>query len=298
MKWRIPAKTFLLGEYAAVAGASAIILTTNPCFELTLTEDSRLEGIHPDSPAGQWWTHQRRLTHGLAWCDPYRGKGGLGASSAQFLATYLASCYLLNMTANSKAMLNAYYQAAWRGDGLRPSGYDLLAQSQSRCVYINRQQNIIKSYDWPFKDISFLLVHSGQKLATHYHLQRMSLPNAIDQLSAIAEQAHQAFEQIDSDSLLNAVNAYQELLMELKLVAPHSMKYLQAFKAQPDILAAKGCGALGADVLLLIIPTNCLQEKLQTLADEGWAILASNNDLYTGCPLMKNNPQKRLEILP
>ena len=28
MKWQIPAKTFLLGEYAALAEASAILLTT------------------------------------------------------------------------------------------------------------------------------------------------------------------------------------------------------------------------------------------------------------------------------
>nr|WP_256594408.1 hypothetical protein [Legionella pneumophila] len=55
MKWQIPAKTFLLGEYAAIAGEPAILLTTSPCFTLTLTENAKLEGIHPESPAGLWW---------------------------------------------------------------------------------------------------------------------------------------------------------------------------------------------------------------------------------------------------
>lgn len=55
MKWRIPTKTFLLGEYAALADLGAILLTTPPCFELTLTETPGLDGIHPDSPAGRWW---------------------------------------------------------------------------------------------------------------------------------------------------------------------------------------------------------------------------------------------------
>lgn len=94
MKWLIPAKTFLLGEYAALAGASAILLTTYPCFELTLTsKNNQLSEIHPKSPAGVWW-QQQHLDHGLIWNDPYTERGGLGASSAQFLASYLASCFL------------------------------------------------------------------------------------------------------------------------------------------------------------------------------------------------------------
>ncbi|WP_206753639.1 hypothetical protein, partial [Escherichia coli] len=55
MKWQIPAKTFLLGEYADIAGEPANLLTTSPCFALTLTENAKLEGIHPKSPAGLWW---------------------------------------------------------------------------------------------------------------------------------------------------------------------------------------------------------------------------------------------------
>jgi mevalonate kinase len=298
MKWRIPAKTFLLGEYAAVAGASAIVLTTSPCFELLLANDLTIQGIHPESPAGQWWAHHRVFEQGLIWHDPYQGKGGLGASSAQFLAVYLASCYLLHVPPNCKAMLDAYYQSAWRGEGLRPSGYDLLAQSQHRCAYINRQQNVIKSYDWVFKDISFLLLHSGQKLATHYHLQRAALPNSINQLVATVELARSAFEQMNSEWLVKAVNTYQQQLIALRLVAPHSQQYLESLKAQPDVLAAKGCGALGADVLLLLVPSNCLRAKVKNLRSEGWTILATSNDLYAGRALIKNKPHKTLEILP
>ncbi|WP_019217985.1 mevalonate kinase family protein [Legionella tunisiensis] len=299
MKWRIPAKTFLLGEYAAVAGESAIVLTTSPCFELSLVNDATtVQGIHPESPAGQWWVHHRMPGQGLIWHDPYQGRGGLGASSAQFLAVYLASCYLLHVVPNRKAMLDAYYQSAWRGEGLRPSGYDVLAQSQHRCVYINRQRNIIKPYDWGFKDISFLLLHSGQKLATHYHLQKATLPNSINQLAATVDLAQAAFEQMNSEWLVQAVNTYQQQLADLHLVAPHSLQHLNTFKTQPEVLAVKGCGALGADVLLLIVPSNCLKAKVKDLRSEGWTILATSDDLYAGWALMKNNPHKTLEILP
>ncbi len=94
MKWLIPAKTFLLGEYAALAGQSAVLLTTSPCFELSLSKEAGLHGIHPDSPAGRWWKENAQSEVGLQWHDPYQGCGGLGASSAQFLGAYLASMYL------------------------------------------------------------------------------------------------------------------------------------------------------------------------------------------------------------
>ncbi|MBA3537418.1 MAG: hypothetical protein H0T84_12555 [Tatlockia sp.] len=298
MTFQIPAKTFLLGEYAAIAGASAIILTTIPCFELAFTEDDKMHGIHPDSPAGQWWAHHRISSQGLSWRDPYQGIGGLGASSAQFLGAYLASCKLLHLDPNQKALLDAYYQCSWRGEGLKPSGYDVLAQSQNQCVYINHEQKIIKAYEWPFKDISFLLLHSGQKLATHYHLQNMRLPNSINQLSATVELAHQAFEQADSEKLVEAVSCYEQQLASLGLVASHSQEHVRIFNSQPEVLAAKGCGALGADVLLLIVPSDCLKSKAKNLADEGWTVLATNNDLYAGRALMKNKPHKTLEISP
>src|SRR4051794_40802652 len=126
MKWRIPAKTFLLGEYSALTGASAILITTSPSFELSLVNEELLKNIHPNSPAGQWWKGHQITSKGLSWFDPYQDLGGLGASSAQFLGAYLASCSFLGVEPNKNALLKAYYEFAWRGEGLKPSGYDLL----------------------------------------------------------------------------------------------------------------------------------------------------------------------------
>lgn len=298
MKWLIPAKTFLVGEYAAVLGGPALVLTTTPCFEVTLVDGNHHEGIHPDSPAGQWWASHRIPDKGLMWRDPYEGKGGLGASSAQFLGTYLASCHLLHIKPSHKVLLDAYYQSSWRGEGLRPSAYDLLAQSQHRCVYVNRKLGIMQSYDWVFDDIAFLLVHSGQKLMTHYHLQRISLPDSMHELSVVAESARTAFEQGCSDQLIAAVDAYQQHLTARGLVAQHSLEHLQALKLKKNILTAKGCGAMGADVLLLIVAKDSLANVSQDLVVDGWNVLASSHDIYTGSELLQNNTGKILEILP
>ena len=297
MKWQIPAKTFLLGEYAAIAGMSAIVLTTAPCFKMALVSSNEKTSIHPDSPAGRWWANYPQFSKNLAWFDPYFGQGGLGASSAQFLGAYLASCYLEHQKPDLQALLAAYYQCAWQGQGLRPSGYDVLAQSQHQCVYINREKEIIQCYKWPFTDISFLLLHTGQKLATHQHLQTTTLPSAINQLSNIVDEAKLAFEEKDSARIVYTINTYQECLTSHRLTAQHSLKALDDLKAlHSNILAAKGCGAMGVDVLLIIIPSADLEEQKKMLSAKGWVILASSNDIHGESALIKNNHPKGLEI--
>ncbi len=279
MKWSIPAKTFFLGEYAAIAGAPAIILTTSPCFELTLTNEPGLQGIHPDSPAGRLWTHQVNADNGLLWKDPYHGRGGLGASSAQFLGAWFASNHLQNKQTTQDDMLNAYFQFAWQGFGVRPSGYDLLAQSLRGCVYIHRQQALCQAYAWPFDDLAFILVHTGQKLATHQHLQTLSIMGDIAQLAAIVESAKSAFATADSSGVIDAVNAYHQRLLQMGLVATHSAQQIELLKKNADLLAIKGCGAMGADVLLLLVPRNRYAEHCEHLAISGMPILATNENL-------------------
>ena len=55
MKFFIPGKTFLVGEYAVLLGGAALGLATKPYFELTETEaDEAADEFHPDSPAGRY----------------------------------------------------------------------------------------------------------------------------------------------------------------------------------------------------------------------------------------------------
>ena len=280
MKWLIPAKTFFLGEYAAIEGAPAIILTTKPCFELALTDTSSLQGIHPDSPAGRFWSQQGHLNHGLVWNDPYNGCGGLGASSAQWLGAYYAHLHLQNKPLSRHDMLEDYFESAWQGIGIRPSGYDVLAQSLQGCVYIHRQKTQCNTYAWPFADLAFILLHTGKKLATHHHLQSLTLTAKIQQLANIVESAKKAFESADIERVIDAVNAYHEALLEEHLVANHSLQCMDSLKQNKDILAMKGCGAMGADVLLLLVPTNTLPQMRDYLSATGLNVLATSDDLH------------------
>lgn len=284
MTWQIPAKTFLLGEYAAIAEESAIVLSTSPYFELSFSNEKQNEkqsAIHPQSPAGLWWQKQGLISHHMIWKDPYLEIGGLGASSAQFLASYLASNHLHNRPSSLKEMLEGYYQVAWSGSGLRPSGYDVIAQSQQGCVFINKKKRQLQAYHWPFQDLSFLLIHTGVKLATHHHLQNTALPSEINRLSTLADRARVAFDESNSMELIYTINQYHNELSQLNLVASHSMNFINELKTNPEILAIKGCGALGSDILLIITSRSKKSCVTESLGSQKWTVLACEDDLTT-----------------
>ena len=280
-KWLLPAKTFLVGEYAALLGHNAILLTTSPCFELLLVETPGLHGIHPQSPAGLYWQQFGCASYGLRWCDPYHGIGGLGASTAQFLGAYFAVMHLKDQPVVLHDMIACYRQFSWTGEGIRPSGYDVLAQSLAGVVFVDGERHAPEQRSWPFQDIDFILLHTGKKLATHEHLQNTSLDLKMDIFAQVIHKAEQAFTNVNSQALIEAVNAYHHALYKRGLVAVHSMEMIMRLRERDDVLAVKGCGALGADILLLIVPAKTATLTLAQLETEKWHVIASNNDLFS-----------------
>lgn len=280
MKFKIPAKTFLLGEYAALQGGPAILLTTTPCFEVEVSSATQAADIHPDSPAGQF-LKKAALKNALNFSDPYDGIGGLGASSAQFLGAYFAYLQAHQKTLTRDALLQAYWDASFEpGRGMRPSGYDVLAQAASGCVYLHHQQKTYQTYAWPFSDMAFILLHTGQKLATHEHLETLHLTEAVAVLSPIVDLGREAFKTQNSALLVQAVKDYHHQLQQLGLVAQHTEAEIERLSQHPDILGAKGCGALGADVVLLLVPQNRLSSVLKQLDADKKKVLATSRELF------------------
>lgn len=294
MKWTIPAKTFFLGEYTALYGGPAIVLTTGPCFQLGLS-DSTQSTIHPASPAGKLWEMTQHQTQ-LEWLDPYQGCGGLGASSAQFIGAYLADCYAQDKTPVIDKLLSSYFSCAWNGKGMRPSGYDVIAQGLNECVFIHRQADQVQTYPWVFSDLAFVLIHTNNKMATHEHLQSAQLPNSFTELDKIVLQAQQAFVNGDAQELIWAVSAFHRQLLNLNLVAQTTQKLIDNLQQHPQVYAAKGCGALGADIVLALVPAANVEQVRQDFQQQGCRVLATALDLYRKSALFEINPSKTLEI--
>ena len=278
MNIAIPAKTFLVGEYIALTGGPAIVLTTTPCFELRKSNTMRLHGIHPKSPAGRLWYETAHENLGLTWHDPYYGIGGVGASSAEFIGVYHA----INTThkVKTKDLLDAYLRLAYSGQGVAPSGYDVIAQSSSKCVFIDNQQTIA-SYAWSFADVSFVLAHTKKKIATHQHLEMFKEIKQFEQLKRLVLDAQQAFVNKDSKQLINSINSYHKVLINLDLVAQHTQNIIKQLQTEPDLLAAKGCGAMGADVILLIVPSSQQEKWQKKIIPKYMHWIADKNTLYS-----------------
>jgi mevalonate kinase len=236
-----PSKNFIIGEYAVLQYGCALIHTSTPHFSIKF-DGSRDNHILPDSPAGQ-------LLTGISahFIDPYDGAGGMGASTAQFLLAYSH----LHKNFSDKALLESYWQYAWDGKGMKPSGADLLAQRHGGLCYIDTIRTQHKIHDWPFKELDIKFIRTGKKLATHEHLHTLTTLNT-HQLQSIFTQAIHAIEAQQASQFVDCINAYADELSQLNLCATHTQNLLKEIRQQPDILAAKGCGAMGADTILTL----------------------------------------------
>lgn len=271
----VGSKTFLIGEYGALEGGPALLCATEPQFVLKvysrdegarakLAGDDRLMGFHAESPAARFMGDQPKFffQYALEFVDPWSGRGGFGASSAQFLL-----CYALTLRGmdngkgegfaspefeiDTRNLLEVYRSYSWKGEGLPPSGFDLLAQLSGGFSVVERSEIRTVLRDWPFKDLNFRLLHTGRKVATHEHLRSLrALPT--EALSRAAEQAISAFAVGDSEEFVAALDEFYHILLEARLVSSQTQELVEQLQSLSGVLMAKGCGALGGDVLLVL----------------------------------------------
>jgi mevalonate kinase len=292
MSWQVsaPSKTFLVGEYVALQGGPVVVLTTTPRFELHIIPSVqtnrrvKVQGISVASPAGEFLRQTARDWNGLIlnFYDPHHGTGGFGASSAQ-LAMVMAFAQWRKryqtpspkMQDNTEMLVRNYQRLAWKGEGVAPSGADFIAQWYGGACLFNRQAQQLLKLNWPFPEIQWVLIHTGQKLATHHHLRHLPKVDTTP-LYRLAEQAGQSLQAVNQDLFIEAVRGYGHALQEQQLVAQHTLALLAQLHQRPEVLAAKGCGAMGADVVLVLIT------KAQRAEFENWLNQQNLNNVFVG----------------
>ncbi len=266
-----PAKHFVLGEYAILEGGTALLFTHAPYFELHIdaSQNPALIGIHPESPAGRFYqTHKTIFSrHHLTFTDPYQEAGGLGASSAQFVLLYKLYLQLTEEPFYLKNLLQVYKKFSWSGQGYAPSGADVVAQTMKGfCSWSSRTNEVI-NFVWSFTDCTFHFIHPRHKTKTHEHLETLQLNFALDKFHATVQQALSALAQHDSALFCDAINIYAALLKTHSLTTEHTLSLLENLKREPWVKAAKGCGAMGSDVLFIVIK-NTITPALQRWAEQ------------------------------
>jgi mevalonate kinase len=290
LQFKVPGKTFLAGEYLVLHGGPALILLTEPSFELAISQGSgELVGVHSNSPAGKFFEHHRKDFDGyqMTFNDPYQGKGGFGASTAQFLSLYgfrlllKEFCQDLGKSIDSSDLLETYFKYAWNGQGMRPSGADLIGQFKGLLTLFDKQSENVSLKFWPFEDLDFFVVHTGNKVATHEHLREVSEFDS-SKLHLIFRMIQRGLDETDSELFVEGVNQYAKELERLGLTCEETLEMLKSIRGLEGIVAVKGCGALGADVLLALCKKASAVDFINYCMQKSILVVASSKNISQG----------------
>ncbi len=257
----IPSKSFLVGEYAVLGGSPCLLYLGSPCFKMDSKKifgEGKLVGIPKGSPAEKYFSTHKQKFYGqeISFIDPYKGAGGLGASTAQFLGLYKK----INPTLSLSALLADYRAAAWDGIGTAPSGADLCAQTiplqekKRNFVWYYPERQQIELADWPFLQGDFILIRTGFKVPTHTHLQSLNVRSNKDLFARLSlTQLQQSWKQANFAMWNLEIANFQAELENLGFLLPESADLILELKKVGGVLSAKGCGAMGADFVCAFV---------------------------------------------
>src|SRR5439155_19149807 len=132
---------------------------------------------------------------------------------AQFVMVEAFRQFLYGKSLVDDSLLDVYRRVAFEGQGMPPSGADLIAQLHGGLCYFHRAKKETRVFRWPFHDMDFCLVHTGNKLATHHHLKKLG-DKDFSNLEAIVMTGKKSLEERDSGGFARAVQAYAGKLLE------------------------------------------------------------------------------------
>lgn len=273
-----------------------------------------LPGIFPvNSPA--WNFVQGRVEELRNWrgrfLDPHKGAGGLGASTAQFALIFAFHDLLkqkktiddelqysatksLRRSLLTTSTLRNYQDYAWNGEGVAPSGADFMAQMAGGISWLDdRDQGqseemslVQESLTWPFRELGFCLIRTGKKLATHEHLRSSAGNLTVEfrvRMGQAVELSKKALQEANEEALVIAVRIAGEALESAGRVAHHTQEILRQLRDECDfVLAAKGCGAMGADVVLVLHPIGQWDALQKWVDHRGYSICGRHLDIGEG----------------
>ena len=91
--------------------------------------------------------------------------------------------------------------------------------------------------------------------------------------------SHQALVNKDAKQFIDSIKHYHNELDRLNLVATHTLALLNTLNQQQAVLAAKGCGAMGADIILVIVKQSEKAAFVQWLNQVNLSLIADDSCL-------------------
>ncbi|MBE6447430.1 MAG: hypothetical protein E7015_03020 [Alphaproteobacteria bacterium] len=247
-------KTFLVGEYGVLFGGSCVVLITPPEFSLEIIKgETSLRGISKLSPGYRFYKcHEEAFKNfSIKFSDPYNGKGGFGASSAQYSLLYKAYLKITSCQFDLDKFLDEYRDLASSNRGISPSGADCLAQFNNFSTYYDPSKKVIQQLEIDFPNLDFCIFKTKTKISTHEHLRRLPKINT-NELNHISDQVYQSILSKNESKFCENLQKFFQELQSMKLVLSSTSDLVSEISNIPGVYVAKGCGALSADTILVI----------------------------------------------
>ena len=278
MTLNVPGKIFIAGEYAALKGLPALTVAVNPSFSFQSQSTGALP-FHPDSPAGLFNKNLKGQ-----FLDPYNGIGGMGRSTAEFLAA-------ASSTLDLKQNWNVWkaYRTLLATEHNTPSGVDLLTQLKGGYCVSETSKEKFENATWPFKNLDWVAVITGNKVKTHEHLAK---PLSLDWqvVEKLNRQIIEALQAKDEVKFVAGLKTWREILLANQLEVPATTELVEFFMEIPGVVAAKGCGALGSDVVFVLFEkahSQTLENCLPFWNED--QVIRSSQVCYEGVTLTEEN---------
>ena len=263
-KWILsyPSKTFLIGEYAVLHGAPAVLVNTFPQFKFHIDSQKHPQvcPFHEDSPAYFFMEKNKEvfLDISISVQDPYQGRGGFGLSSAEFNCVY----DLFLKKKNLKGQMDQIWKI-YKGLS-KGSGADVISQRIKGVCLFQPDPFRVESVQWPFYDLSFALIRVGEKHKTSAHLDNLNF-KAFPLLTELSMKAVESMRSFRADVFIDCLAEYGEVLDQLKLVSENTFRIIQKLRQNKDILCSKGCGAMGAEIMAVFFKKEKEKKVLEFL---------------------------------
>lgn len=280
MKYFVPSKTFLVGEYSALVGGAALGLATSPCFEISYLKQQTPNAFHPESPAGRYLAAKKKSI-GVHFHDPHRIsgiQGGFGRSTAEYLAVAIPD---ILQSKPSPQQIRDEYLKFFEHEKVKPSGIDLLIQYLGGISLIHPQENEFQTTPWRFAELDFFVVATGLKINTHEHLEQLDLKR-IEDLPMHSSQVIDAYLNKTSEKFLNTLQSWSNTLNQRKLTHLSAVEIKSNLEKNKHVRLVKPCGALGADVVLVFFDPQNKDEVQAELRQQKLKIQASREDITEG----------------
>lgn len=293
-----PSKTFLLGEYSVLRGGPCLLLASEPRFKMKIEVpgEGMVEGVHMSSPAGRWVRLNNVDFQGVhgQFIDPHLGRGGFGASSAEFLFAYLWSQFQHGSQSTllervDPFELRAAFLSLFEEAVQKPSGADLIGQWMGGLCEFRPLTSKAKHHQWKFNELDVALVRTGEKVPTHQHLEQVAEKD-LSQLVRVTEATLQELSAANEDAFLEGIIEFQNCLSERGLTLLSTQQLLAKLMGLSPVRAVKGCGALGADVVAVFYEKDQKRAMLEVLSQWGLQVVMSELSHVAGVQISIDAP--------